>query len=182
MFVSTLEPRKNLPRLLEAYSLLPYSIKEEYSFFIVGAKGWGKEDICSIVEYLGIKKYVKILGYLSDKELANTYKEASLFVMPSLYEGFGLPLLEAMSVGVPVITSNRSSMPEIVGEAAVLVDPYSVDSIKEGIEKVLTDEKLRSLLSSAGLKQSKNFSWKKAAKKTLFVFEEALLKQKSNNY
>ena len=182
LFVGTLEPRKNLARLLEAYSLLPLSIKEEYSFFIVGGKGWGKDDIKSIVKNFNIKKYVKILGYLSDKDLANTYQKASLFVMPSLYEGFGLPLLEAMSFGVPVVTSNLSSMPEIVGNAAVLADPYSVDSIKEGIKKVLTDKQLRFLLSSAGLKQSKHFNWKKAAKKTLHVFADALSSKQGRNF
>ncbi|XOJ84603.1 glycosyltransferase family 1 protein [Methylophilaceae bacterium Uisw_099_01] len=182
LFVGTLEPRKNLPRLLEAYSLLPLSYKKEYSFYIVGGKGWGKDDIGSIVEYLNIKRYVKILGYLSDKELAKIYQEASLFVMPSLYEGFGLPLLEAMSFGVPIVTSNISSMPEIVGNAAILADPYSVNSIKEGIKKILTDEQLRSLLSTAGIKQSKKFSWKIAAKKTLLVFTEAISNRQGNNF
>ena len=105
-----------------------------------------------------------------------------MLVMPSLYEGFGLPLLEAMSVGVPVVTSNISSMPEIVGDAAVLVDPYNVNSIKEGVEKVLTDSKLRSRLSDAGYEQSKIFSWERSARETLLVFEEALSKHKENRH
>lgn len=180
LFVGTLEPRKNLPRLLEAYSFLPSYIKEKYSLYIVGGRGWGKVNVESLIERFNIKKYVKILGYLSDKDLAKTYQNASLLVMPSLYEGFGLPLLEAMNAGVPVVTSNISSMPEIVGKAAILVDPYCIKSIKEGVKKVLTDQKLRSLLSNDGLKKSKCFSWKKAAKKTLFVFEQAFSKRKDN--
>ncbi len=182
LFVGTLEPRKNLPRLLKAYSLLSCSIKDEYPLIIVGGKGWGEDDIDDIVKQLDIEKYVQILGYLSDKELATVYQEASLLVMPSLYEGFGLPLLEAMSVGVPVVTSNISSMPEIVGDAAVLADPYSVDSIKEGIEKVLTDSELKSELSNAGYDQSKLFSWARATKETLLVFEGALSKHKGNHH
>lgn len=181
LFVGTLEPRKNLARLLKAYSILPDNIKEEYSLVIVGGKGWGKENVESIVENLDIKNYVNILGYLSDKELENTYKRASLFVMPSLYEGFGLPLVEAMNAGVPLVTSNISSMPEIAGKAAILVDPYDINSIKEGIIKVLTDLNLRSLLLKAGLKQSKRFNWKKAAKMTMLVFAEALSNQQGNN-
>lgn len=180
LFVGTLEPRKNLPRLLKAYSLLPDCIKEEYSLVIVGGRGWGNDNIESIIENLDIKKYVKILGYLNDKELIKTYQKASLFIMPSLYEGFGLPLLEAMSAGVPVVTSNISSMPEIVGNAAVLVNPYNVKSIKVGIMKVLTDARLRLFLSKAGLKKSKNYSWNKASKKTLLVFEEAFSKKQGN--
>lgn len=182
LFVGTLEPRKNLPRLLEAYSLLPCCIKDTYSLIIVGGKGWGKDDIESIIKRLDIKKYVKLLGHVSEKELDVTYRKASLLVMPSLYEGFGLPLVEAMSVGVPIVTSNISSMPEIVRGAALLADPYSADSIKESIEKVLTDSKLRSLLSRAGLKQSKYFCWEKAAKETLEVFTETLSKRQSSNY
>ena len=182
LFVGTLEPRKNLPRLLEAYSFLPSHIKEKYSLNIVGGRGWGKVNFESLIEHFKIKKYVKILGYLSDKDLAKTYQNASILVMPSLYEGFGLPLLEAMNAEVPVVTSNISSMPEIVGKAAILVDPYDVNSIKEGMIKVLTDLNLRSSLSKEGLKQSKNFSWKKAAEKTMLVFTEAISSQQGNNF
>lgn len=182
LFVGTLEPRKNLPRLLKAYSLLPSFIKNEYTLIIVGGKGWGKDDINSVAKQLDIEKYVEILGYLSDEALASVYQKASMLVMPSLYEGFGLPLLEAMSVGVPVVTSNVSSMPEIVNNAAILVDPYDVNSIKEGIEKVLTNAELRVSLSNAGSVRSKLFSWRKAAKDTLLVFKKASAKHKENYY
>jgi len=172
--VGTLEPRKNLRRLLEAYSLLSDTIRDKYSLIIVGGKGWGNEDINSITEQLNIKKFVKVLGYLSNKELVKAYSQAYLFVMPSLYEGFGLPVLEAMSLGIPVVTSNTSSLPEIVGDTAILVNPESVSSIKNGIEEVLMDYKLRQKLSKATLERSKLFSWNKASKETLSLFEQAL--------
>ena len=174
LFVGTLEPRKNLPRLLQAYALLSKTIRDKHPLVIVGGKGWGKDNIYSIIEQLSISKHVKVLGYLSDEELASVYHQSHLFVMPSLYEGFGLPLLEAMSMGVPVVTSNISSLPEIVGDNAVIVDPNNVESIKDGIEKVLIDNELRNQLSKAGLDRAKLFSWKGAAKETLAVFEEAL--------
>ena len=174
LFVGTLEPRKNLRRLLQAYSLLSVSIRHQYSLLIVGGEGWGNENLELIIAQLNIKKFVTLLGYLSNKELINTYSNACLFVMPSLYEGFGLPLLEAMSFGVPVVTSNISSMPEVGGKAAILVDPHSVISIKNGIEKVLLSNDLWDELSLNGLERSKLFSWDKASKETIDVFEKAL--------
>jgi glycosyltransferase involved in cell wall biosynthesis len=177
LFVGTLEPRKNLRRLLEAYSLLSDPIRDKYHLIIVGGKGWGNEDINSIIEQLNIKKFVKVLGYLSNKELVKIYSQAYLFVMPSLYEGFGLPVLEAMSLGIPVVTSNISSLPEIVGDTAILVNPKSVSSIKIGIEEVLMDIKLRKRLSKATLERSKIFSWNNASKETLSLFEQALAKR-----
>ena len=174
LFVGTLEPRKNLRRLLEAYSLLSDSIRDKHSLIIVGGKGWGNEDINAIIEQLNVKKFVKVLGYLSNKELVVAYSQAYLFVMPSLYEGFGLPVLEAMSLGIPVVTSNTSSLPEIVGSTAILVNPKSVSSIKNGIEEVLMDITLRQKLSKASLERSKLFSWDKASKETIEVFEQAL--------
>ncbi len=174
LFVGTLEPRKNLPRLLNAYSLLSKTIRDKHPLVIVGGKGWGKDNIYSIIEQLSIGKHVMVLGYLSDEELASVYRQSYLFVMPSLYEGFGLPLLEAMSMGVPVVTSNISSLPEVVGDNAVMVDPNNVKSIKDGIEEVLIDTELKDRLSKTGLDRAKLFSWEKAAKETLAVFEESL--------
>ena len=173
LFVGTLEPRKNLRRLLEAYSLLSESIRNKHYLMIVGGKGWGTGNLELLIEQLNIQKFVKVLGYLSNQELENIYNNAYLFVMPSLYEGFGLPLLEAMSFGVPVVTSNNSSMPEVVGDTAVLVDPKSIISIKCGIEEVLSDFNYRQKLSRATLERSKLFSWDKASKQTIEVFEQA---------
>ncbi|MDA1284711.1 MAG: glycosyltransferase, partial [Proteobacteria bacterium] len=177
LFVGTLEPRKNLVRLLEAYALLPHYIKKEYSFYIIGNKGWGMNSIEHYINTLSIEEYVKVFGFLSDNALARAYQKASLLVMPSLYEGFGLPLVEAMNCGVPVVTSNTSSMPEVTGNASLLIDPYSINSIKEAILKVLTNKNLESKLSRNGLKQSKKYSWTKASKKTLEVFKNTLSKK-----
>lgn len=180
LFVGTLEPRKNLPRLLQAYSLFPEKIKKEYSLYIVGSKGWGN-DIKKNIDRLGIEKYVKVFGFLSDNDLVDIYQKASLLVMPSIYEGFGLPLLEGMSFGVPVVTSQISSMPEIAGSSAILVDPYSVYSIKSNILKVITNKKLSSELSRKGLKHAKKFSWSKSSQKTLILFKNVLLKKQKND-
>ena len=174
LFVGTIEPRKNLKRLLEAYALLSNDIRDKYPLLIIGGKGWGSEDINLIIDYLNLKKFVKVLGYLTNKELVKFYSQAYLFVMPSLYEGFGLPILEAMSFGVPVVTSNTSSMPEIAGDCAILVNPRSISSIKEGIEQGLIDFKLRKKLSKASVERSKLFSWDKAANETMEVFVNAL--------
>ena len=174
LFVGTIEPRKNLKRLLEAYALLSNDIRNKHPLIIIGGKGWGGEDINLIIEQLNLKKFIKVLGYLTNKELVQFYSHAYLFVMPSLYEGFGLPLLEAMSFGVPVVTSNTSSMPEIVGDSAILVNPGSVSSIKNGIEKGLIDIELRQRLSKASLERSKLFSWEKASRETIKFFEKAL--------
>lgn len=181
LFVGTIEPRKNLVRLLEAYALLPKKIKNEYSLYIVGSKGWGKDIIENNINILGIDEYVKVFGYLSDSDLFNTYQKASLLVMPSLYEGFGLPLIEAMNFGLPLVTSNISSMPEIAGNAAVLIDPYSIKSINEALLKVLSNENLKAKLSKCGLKQSKQYNWTKASKSTLELFKDTLLTKQENN-
>jgi glycosyltransferase involved in cell wall biosynthesis len=181
LFVGTLEPRKNLRRLLEAYSLLSDSIRGKYSLIIVGGKGWGNEDVYSIIEHFNIKKNVKVLGYISDKELADIYRSAHVLVMPSLYEGFGLPLLESMSFGIPIITSNTSSMPEIGGNAAIYVDPNSSNSIKNGIEEVIMSHNLWKKLSKNALIRSSLFSWSKASKETLIVFEKAMMENINNN-
>ncbi|MDB9788789.1 glycosyltransferase family 4 protein [Candidatus Thioglobus sp.] len=174
LFVGTIEPRKNLRRLLEAYSLLSISIRNKHPLVIVGAKGWGNENINLIIEKLNLKKFVKVLGFITNQELAKIYSQAHLFVMPSLYEGFGLPVLEAMSFGIPVVTSNNYSLPEVVGDTAILVNPKSVSSIKNGMEEGLLDLKLRHKLSKSTFERSKLFSWKKASKETIKVFEQAL--------
>ena len=178
LFVGTLEPRKNLRRLLEAYSMLPKDIQYEYNFVIAGGAGWGNDKVQDIIYELGIEKFVIVLGYVRNEDLRELYKKCSLFTMPSLYEGFGLPLLEAMSLGVPVLTSNISSMPEVTSNAAILVDPMSTISIKNGLEKILLDSELREKISLKGKIQSKNFSWDKSAKDTLNIFERALVEHK----
>jgi len=115
---------------------------------------------------------VVFTGYVSQEKLPCLYRNADLFVFPSLYEGFGLPVLEAMACGTPVITSNTSSLPEVAGDAAVLVDPYSVEDIADAMERVLTDPDLRTELSRKGKERAKQFTWEKCARETLKVYEE----------
>ena len=174
LFVGTLEPRKNLARLIEAYSMLSESLRDKYSLVIVGGKGWGGVNLSNVIESSNVASNVKVLGYLQDNELKLLYHNAILFTMPSLYEGFGLPLLEAMSAGVPILTSNVSSMPEIAKESALYIDPYSVESIGTGITNMLMNDKLRESMSKYGLARAKQFSWDSASKETINVFYKAI--------
>ncbi len=145
LFVGTIEPRKNLLNLMKAYLKLPREITDDFQLFIVGGEGWGeKEELRQLQEQSAQK--IKFLGYISDKELGALYQYASLFILPSFYEGFGLPLVEAMSYGVPVITSNCSSMPEVVDKAAIMIYPDDLESIQKAISNVLTDGNLQESL------------------------------------
>jgi glycosyltransferase involved in cell wall biosynthesis len=171
LFVGTLEPRKNIPGLLRAF----YQLKKkgfEHKLVIVGKKGWKYEDIFRTIKKLNLKKEVIFLGYVPQEEIINLYNAADLFVFPSLYEGFGLPPLEAMACGCPVVVSNTSSMPEVCGNAALYVNPYNVPEIAQAMERVLTDTKLKKDMIKKGLKQAKKFSWEKNARETLEVYEE----------
>jgi len=174
LFVGTLEPRKNLSRLLEAYSMLSSTLRKKHTLVIVGGRGWGNENIHSIIKDYDLRNNVKIMGYLSDEELASVFREAYLFIMPSLYEGFGLPLLEAMNAGIAVLASNTSSMPEVVGDAGIFFDPNSAQSIKSSLETVILNPNLRKSLSRKGIERAKEFSWHKTSKETLKLFESAM--------
>ena len=174
LFVGTLEPRKNLARLLEAYSQLEKEIRDNYSLKIVGGKGWGKEDIRAIYNKLNIVENVQVLGYVDDERLDELYRSATLLAMPSLYEGFGFPILEAMARGIPVLTSNTSSMPEVAGDVAVYVDPYSIESITNGLQELLSNQELRTTLTERGYQRARLFSWDRAAQQTLEVFESVI--------
>jgi glycosyltransferase involved in cell wall biosynthesis len=174
LFVGTLEPRKNLERLLEAYGHLPMSVRQQYPLVVVGGKGWGHVDVHHFVRSFNLEGLVHVTGFVSDEQLSTLYAHARLVAMPSLYEGFGLPLIEAMSYGVPVLTSNISSLPEVAGDAGVLIDPFNVSSIAAGLVRVLTDDTLHEILSASALSRSKLFSWDKAAQGALAVFQEAV--------
>ena len=171
LFVGTIEPRKNLRRLLEAYAMMPENIRQEYLLVIVGGAGWGGDDIVRWSRELKVHDRLCLLGYLSSEKLSTLYRCAAVLAMPSLYEGFGLPLLEAMAVGTPVITSNVSSMPEVVGDAAVLVDPHNVQDISKGLTKLLANSTLRETMAAAGQQRAKSFSWDSAASRTLDLLE-----------
>lgn len=172
LFVGTLQPRKNISRLIEAYAKLPQSIKDKIDLVVVGKKGWLYEDILAAPEKFGVESSVKFLNFVPDEDLSELYKHAMCFVLPSLYEGFGLPVLEAMKHNCPVITSNVSSLPEAGGEAALYVDPLKVSDITDKLEKLLTDGDLRKKLIEKGKKQITKFSWEKTAKETLDVLKE----------
>ena len=170
LFVGSVEPRKNLLGLLKAYLLLPEYLKKGFQLLITGSKGWGNQEIFERMEQL--KGRVNYLGYLNNEELAALYRRASCLVFPSFYEGFGLPPLEAMACGCPVIVSNVASLPEVCGDAGYYVDPYDVESIAEGIYRVLTDGALRQSLIRKGLERATLFSWEKSAREHIKVFEE----------
>ncbi|MBU0647636.1 glycosyltransferase family 4 protein [Patescibacteria group bacterium] len=162
-FVSTLEPRKNVERLIGAFGHLKKEYNWEGKLVVAGKKGWYFDDIFYNVRYFGLEDEVIFPGRIGDIEKFTLIKGAKCLCYPSLYEGFGLPVLEGMMMGVPVVTSNISSLPEVAGEAAVLVNPKDIDSIKEGIWKVLSDKKFAQDLVSKGNEQVKKFGWKKAA-------------------
>jgi glycosyltransferase involved in cell wall biosynthesis len=165
LYVGTLQPRKNVVRLIAAFSKL----HKDIDLVIVGKKGWLYEEILAAPKKYGIEEKVKFLDSVTDEDLPAFYQNALCFVLPSLYEGFGLPVLEAMKNGCPVITSNISSLPEAGGEAALYIDPQNVDDIKDKLESVISDDKLRKNLIEKGYGQVKKFSWEKTAKETLNV-------------
>jgi glycosyltransferase involved in cell wall biosynthesis len=172
LFVGVIQPRKNLERLLHAIALLRPRV-ECCRLVIVGKIGWKTEELFLLVDKLGLKRCVKFTGYVPDDDLPAIYQGATVFAYPALWEGFGLPVLEAMASGVPVLTSNTSSLREIAEGAAVLVDPLSVRDIFEGLHRLLTDDDLRNDLRRLGLERAKKFSWRKTAEETLRVYESA---------
>ncbi len=171
LFVGTREPRKNLDRLVRAYTELPEPIRKEFGLVLVGPRGWGESDLL-VREKLGGR--ITVIDYVETYRLAQIYNLASVFVYPSLYEGFGLPPLEAMACGCPVIASRTASLPEVCGDAAYYVDPKEVQNIAEGIDKVLMDDNLRRSLIDNGKERAKLFTWERTAIQTLEVFNEVL--------
>jgi glycosyltransferase involved in cell wall biosynthesis len=170
LFVGTLEPRKNLPRLLEAFAALPAAARH-VQLVIAGGGGWGKLDLPDLIGQFGLSERVKLTGYVSEVELATLYAHAHGLVMPSLYEGFGLPLIEAMAHGVPLLTGALASMPEIAGGAAIVVDPYRTEAIAEGLTTLLLDGPRRQALIAAGQSRVARFDWDRAAGELLAVLE-----------
>jgi glycosyltransferase involved in cell wall biosynthesis len=172
LYVGTLEPRKNLPTLLEAYAQVAAVSKAP--LLIGGGKGWLYSGIFERLEALGLRERVKFVGYLDEEELPLWYAAATLFVFPSIYEGFGMPPLEAMACGTPVVTSNTSSLPEVVGDAGIMVSPYDVDGLAAAIVRLLQDEALGADLRERGLQRARSFSWRTTAEQTLRAYQEAV--------
>lgn len=175
LFVGTLEPRKNLLGLIEAYSKLPLDLRNSALLVIAGGKGWGGVDIVAIAKKFGVKDRIRVLGYVTDVQLATLYTFAIFLAMPSFYEGFGLPLIEAMSRGTPVLTSNCASMPEVAGDAGLLVDPHDISSISEALSIMLIDKTLVRNLRVKSTINAQRFSWDRTSKETFEIFEAAVL-------
>jgi glycosyltransferase involved in cell wall biosynthesis len=172
LFVGTIEPRKNLPVLLKAFARVWHDL--HVPLVIAGRNGWLYEEVYRTRESLGLGSEVMFVGPVDSGQLVYYYNCATCLVLPSLYEGFGLPVLEAMACGTPVVVSNVSSLPEIVGDAGVAVDPSDVDGLAVAITKVLSESELSSHLSQQGLQRSRRFSWDRAARETLAVYRKAL--------
>jgi glycosyltransferase involved in cell wall biosynthesis len=171
LYVGNTRPYKNLPRLLEAFGLLQKKRPENYQLVIAGGEKRNLPLLKKITLDLSIEKNIIFAGNLTDPEVVALMNAADVFVFPSLEEGFGLPPLEAMACGTPVVTSNVSSLPEVVRDAALLVDPENVEGIAFAIERVLTDEKLREELIKKGFERVKRFSWEKTARETLEIYK-----------
>jgi len=172
LYIGAIEPRKNLKLLIKAFNNIRNEFKARYFLILAGPKSWLHEEDFRLIENLGIKNRIIMPGYIPDGDLGYLYNGSKLFVFPSLYEGFGLPPLEAMACGVPVITSNASSLPEVVGDAGILVDPHRVNELTEAMHLVLSNENLREEMREKGLNRAKMFSWKKCARATRKVYEE----------
>jgi len=173
LYVGTIQPRKNLARMIEAYAKLHESQPLAWDLVIAGGNGWFSAGLEAQVKTLGLAERIHFSGYVADKELPTLYANARFFCFPSLFEGFGLPVLEAQSYGAPVMTANNSSLPEIAGDAALLVDPTDIDAIADAMLRLSQDEALRQHLIAAGYRNVQRFSWAKAAQETLAVLVAA---------
>jgi len=175
LYVGTIEPRKNLPTLFQAWSQLIHhrpEVMKDTQLILAGGIGHGGQGVLPQIAKMKLTKSVRHLGYIPHNHKVLLMKEAIAFVFPTLYEGFGLPVLEAMQMGVPVLSTNTSSIPEVSGSAAMLCDPNDVDGFAEGMQRLLTDEALRKTMSVNGKLQAQKFSWEKTAKQTLEVYKK----------
>jgi glycosyltransferase involved in cell wall biosynthesis len=169
--VGTLEPRKNHLRLVRSFGrILP--AHPELRLVLVGGKGWLYEDVTAEVARLGLQDRVVFSGFVADADLPAVYTLASIFAFPSLYEGFGLPVLEAMACGTPVVCSNASSLPEVAGDAAILVDPTDVDTLARALHQALSDQPGRQVMQTRGQAQAARFTWSAAARTLLNTYRE----------
>lgn len=180
LFVSRIDPRKNLARLMRAFDIS--GLSKDFDLVIVGPRGWHMEETIETWQNTKCKNQIRWLNYVDDKDLAPLYSGATCFAYPSIMEGFGLPILEAMSVGCPVLTSNVSSMPEVAGDAAMYVDPYNVESIAAGLRQLAENSELLAELSRKGYKRAKEFSWDNTAKGMVEVYCKAYELGRSRKY
>lgn len=176
LFVGTIEPRKNIICLLDAYELLPKAIRQKWPLILTGYRGWKSDDIHARIKDAERQGWAKYFGFLPAEELPMLYCGARMFVFPSLYEGFGLPVLEAMQSGVPVVCSDRASLPEVAGGAALLKHPDDLEGLAEAFLLVLDGKEEREYLISAAIQQAKRFNWEHCALETVGVFQNVLCK------
>lgn len=174
LFVSTLEPRKNIKSLITAFNYLKKTQLIEHQLVLIGQKGWQYESIFEAIKTSPYQQDIHHLDYLTDDQVANFYAQAEVFAYPSIYEGFGLPVLEAMTLGTPVVTSDTSSLPEVTGDAAILIDPHEPLQLAEALLQVISNPQLRQSLIEKGKERVKLFSWEKTAKETLNAYRTLL--------
>ena len=171
--VATLEPRKKLDRLIAAYARLPASLRQRHPLVLTGSAGWLNDHIREAIDRGRAEGWLRYLGYVPQEELPALYAGARALALISVYEGFGLPVLEAMASGIPVLTSNVSSLPEVAGGAALLVDPDDVPAVSGQLERLLTDEPWRASAVAAGLQRARQFTWERCVQRTVEVYATA---------
>lgn len=170
--VGTVQPRKNYSRLVK--SLVQLRQKHDVHLVIAGGRGWLEDEFYATIQQTGMTDYVHVTGFVADEDLPTLYSGAICMAYPSLYEGFGIPVLEAMACGTPVLTSTTSSLPEVAGTSAILVDPYDIDAIHNGLERLISDQDLRKTLSEKGLSQAQKFTWEHSAHQLKHLYTQLL--------
>ena len=174
LFVGSFKPLKNIPGIIQAFALFCKRSKSSYKLVLIGSDFWRDKEISKTIEDLDLESEVVNLGYLETDDLPAIYSGATAFISPSLYEGFGMPHLEAMSCGTPVITSDGSSMSEMIEKAGLLVDPFNIYEISQAMQRLVTDKELYSKLKEKSLKRAKEFSWKKSAESLLDMIKNLI--------
>ena len=174
LFVGTIEPRKNLDVLLDAYALLPLAKRLQWPLVLIGHPGWSSDALHTRIKTARAEGWLRYLGFADENELPLFFSAARLFAFPSLYEGFGLPVLEAMASGIPVVCSNASTLPEVTGGAAAMCDPQDVDTLSQLIAAGLEDNHWRSAAHNRGLQQAATFSWQRCAEETTAIYRELI--------
>ncbi|MDH7482320.1 MAG: glycosyltransferase family 1 protein [Armatimonadota bacterium] len=170
LFIGTLEPRKNIHSLIAAFDVVRKKFNQRCTLVLAGGKGWFYHELFEFVRQLHLGDSIRFLGYVPAEDLPALYGAASVFVYPSVYEGFGLPPLEAMACGTPVITSSTTSLPEVVGDVGIMVEPHDVEALADAILRVLCDFDLRQEMKAKGIERAKRFSWEETARQTLKVY------------
>ncbi|MEN3794783.1 glycosyltransferase family 1 protein [Fulvimarina sp. MAC3] len=179
LFVGTLEPRKNLPRLIDAYSRLEPALRSRCRLALAGGRGWRQQDLADLAARAGLSSGEVIpVGYLNEGELGQLYAHARFIAMPSLYEGFGLPIVEANAFGVPVLTSDRSSMPEVAGRAGRLVNPFDANDIARGFRELVEDNELHATLAAAARENARRFDWGRSTARIVELFERVVAERR----